>query len=276
MDRVLMTGAAGRVGRVVRRYLRGRFAVLRLSDIAGIGKVEAGEEYVACDLRDFAAVRELMSGMDAVVHLGASLSENDWTEIRDNNIDATWNVYEAARLAGTRRIVFASSNHAIGMYERGTALDLDVPLRPDSLYGLSKAFGENLARYYWDKYGIESASLRIGTHRSEPVDERSLSTWLSDDDLGQLVLRCLTVAHLGCTPIYGVSDNDRSWWDNGKARHVGYRPKDNAEVFAETILAREPAIDTRDPAVRFQGGIRSAEGYVGPEGGPLAGGKLRK
>lgn len=270
MHRVLMTGAAGRVGQALRRQLKGRFPILRLSDRVEIGRAEAGEEAVTCDLRDFAAVSRLMTGVDAVVHLGASLSVDDWPEIRDNNIDATWNVYEAARRAGTSRIVFASSNHAIGMYERGAVLDLDAALRPDSLYGISKAFGENLSRYYWDKYGIESACLRIGTHRSEPIDERSLSTWLSDDDLGQLVFRCLTVAHLGWTPIYGVSANDRAWWDNGKAAYVGYRPKDNAEAFAEAILARESAIDTRDPAVRFQGGIRSAQDYVGPEGGPLA------
>ena len=270
MNRVLLTGAAGKVGTVLRGYLRNRFSSLILTDIAVVGDVADGEEFQQCDLRDLDAVVTLMAGVDAVIHLGASLSVNDWTEIRDNNIDATWNVYEAARLAGTARIVFASSNHAIGMHERGKGLDLDAPLRPDSLYGLAKAFGENLARYYWDKYGIESACLRIGSHQGEPTNERALCTWLSDDDLGQLVLRCLTVPFLGWTPIYGVSDNDRTWWDNSKAGYVGYRPKDNAETFAEAVMAAAPPVDPQDPAFRYQGGVRSAQDYVGPEGGPLS------
>ena len=270
MNRVLLTGAAGKVGTVLRGYLRNRFSSLILTDIAVVGDVADGEEFQQCDLRDLDAVVTLMAGVDAVIHLGASLSVNDWTEIRDNNIDATWNVYEAARLAGTARIVFASSNHAIGMHERGKVLDLDAPLRPDSLYGLAKAFGENLARYYWDKYGIESACLRIGSHQGEPTNERALCTWLSDDDLGQLVLRCLTVPFLGWTPIYGVSDNDRTWWDNSKAGYVGYRPKDNAETFAEAVMAAAPPVDPQDPAFRYQGGVRSAQDYVGPEGGPLS------
>ncbi len=270
MNRVLLTGAAGKVGTVLRGYLRNRFSSLILTDIAVVDDVADGEEFQQCDLRDLDAVVTLMAGVDAVIHLGASLSVNDWTEIRDNNIDATWNVYEAARLAGTARIVFASSNHAIGMHERGKVLDLDAPLRPDSLYGLAKAFGENLARYYWDKYGIESACLRIGSHQSEPTNERALCTWLSDDDLGQLVLRCLTVPFLGWTPIYGVSDNDRTWWDNSKAGYVGYRPKDNAETFAEAVMAAAPPVDPQDPAFRYQGGVRSAQDYVGPEGGPLS------
>jgi len=270
MSRILLTGAAGKVGTVLRKHLRDNFPSVHLIDISPVQGLVEGEEFQHCDLRDFDAVVPLMTGVDAVVHLGASLSVNDWTEIRDNNIDATWNVYEAARLAGTSRIVFASSNHAIGMHERGDVLDLDAPLRPDSLYGISKAFGENLARYYWDKYGIESACLRIGSHQSEPTNERALCTWLSDDDLGQLVIRCLTVPHLGWTPVYGVSDNDRRWWDNGKAGYIGYRPQDNAERFADSIMANAAPADHRDPAFRFQGGVRSAQDYVGPEGGPLA------
>lgn len=154
------------------------------------------------------------------------------------------------------------------MHPRETRLDLDAPLRPDSFYGISKTLGENLSRYYFDKFGIESACIRIGSALPRPNDERALSTWLSEPDMIHLFMRCLEVPILGWTPVYGVSDNDRNWWDNGKAGYLGYRPKDNAEDFAAEILSSKPAPDPADPAVHYQGGVRSAHGYVPDDEGP--------
>ncbi|TCR64630.1 NAD(P)-dependent oxidoreductase [Bosea sp. BK604] len=259
---ILLTGAAGALGRRLRPALRQGFAQLRLSDIAPVEEAEENEEIVPCDLRDAEAVERLVSGMDAIVHFGGSLSRNDWGSVMEVNIAGTYNLYEAARRQGVLRVVYASSNHVIGMYPRSEQIDLDAPLRPDSLYGVSKCFGESLSRYYWDKYGIESACLRIGSALARPNDERSLATWLSYDDLDQLVLRCLTTPHLGWTALYGVSDNDRSWWDNGKAGYVGFRPHDNAEDFAAEVAGSASALDPADPALFFQGGARSSHDYV--------------
>lgn len=261
---VLLTGAAGRLGRVLRPHLASACTRVRISDIAAL-QPSGAEEAIPCDLRDAEAVRKLVDGMDAVVHLGGSLARNDWALARDVNIDGTFNIYESARLAGVRRIVYASSNHVIGMYPREDQLDLDAPCRPDSLYGVSKAFGEALSRYYWDKYGIESACLRIGSALAEPSDERSLATWQSYPDFAAMAMACLTTPFLGWTPIWGISDNDRRWWDNRQAAYVGYRPRDNAETFAAAVLARTPPLDPGDLAIRYQGGSRSADDYV-PEG----------
>ncbi|RDJ24278.1 NAD(P)-dependent oxidoreductase [Bosea caraganae] len=259
---VLLTGAAGALGRQLRPALRRAFKQVRLSDVAAVEPAGENEEVVPCDLRDAAAVEQLVSGMDAIVHFGGSLSRNDWGSVMEVNIAGTYNLYEAARRQNVLRVVYASSNHVIGMYPRSEQIDLDAPLRPDSLYGVSKCFGEALSRYYWDKYGIESACLRIGSALAKPNDERSLATWLSLEDLDQLVLRCLTTPHLGWTALYGVSDNDRSWWDNGKAGYVGFRPRDNAESFAVEVTGSASPLDPADPAVFFQGGARSSHDYV--------------
>ncbi len=259
MNRILMTGAAGRIGAVLRPALRGRYPVLRLSDIAELGEAEPGEEIVTCDLHDAKAVEAMMDGVDAVVHLGAVSGEDTFDRILAANIVGAYNVFEGARRQGASRIVFASSNHAIGFHERTERIGLDASYRPDTRYGVSKAFGEILARYYFDKFGLESASLRIGTSLERPRDERHLSTWISDPDLVRLVRRCLEARPLGCAVIYGVSNNTRCWWNNDRAAHIGYRPRDNAEDYAEEILAS--AADSNDTATRYQGGPFAAEDY---------------
>ena len=191
MQRVLITGAAGGIGSVLREGLRGAYPVLRLSDIAPLGEAQPGEELDAADIRDGAQVEAAMEGVDAVVHLGAVSVEDAWEPIHEMNFVGTYNVFEAARRQGVKRIVFASSNHAIGYYRRTQRIGPDVPLRPDSRYGLSKMFGEGLGRLYADKHGIGCVCLRIGSFQPEPQNVRHLSTWISYRDMVHLVRRCL-------------------------------------------------------------------------------------
>jgi uronate dehydrogenase len=258
--RLLLTGAAGGLGRVLRPRLRTRCTTLRVSDIADLGSAAAGEELQPARLEDKAAVMQLLDGVDAVVHLGGVSTEHSFEEILPANIVGTYHLYEAARVHGVRRIVFASSNHVIGFYRQDEVIDTAVPMRPDGYYGLSKAFGENLAQFYSDRYGIETVSLRIGSSFPEPKDRRMLATWLSYDDLERLVVASLTAPVVRHTVIYGMSDNNTTWWDNTAARHIGYRPQDSSEPFRAGAEARQPVLDTRDPATLFQGGAFVTKG----------------
>jgi len=181
-------------------------------------------------------------------------TEAPFEPILHANIVGVFNLYEAARKHGVKRIVFASSNHVTGFYRQDQTIDTRVPVRPDGYYGLSKAFGENLAQFYFDRYGIETVSLRIGSSFAEPKDRRMLATFLSFDDLERLVIASLSAPTVAHTVIYGVSDNDLTWWDNTPARHVGYRPLDSSETFRAAIEARQPSIDPTQPAAVHQGG----------------------
>lgn len=253
--RLLLTGAAGGLGKVLREKLKANCEVLRLSDINDLGTAAAGEEIAQVDLADAAAVNAMVDGVDAIVHLGGYSVEGPFKPILEANIIGLWNVYEAARLHGVRRIVFASSNHVTGFYRQGQTIDARDPVRPDGLYGISKAFGENVSRFYFDRYGIETACLRIGSSYPEPKDRRMLATWLSYDDLHRLITACLTTPVLDHTIIYGLSDNSVAWWDNRHARHVGYRPQDSSDAFRDAVYARTQAPDLSDPAVQYQGGV---------------------
>lgn len=254
LGRLLLTGAAGGLGRVLRARLRARCAFLRASDIAAMEPAVAGEEVVECALEDRAAVHELLRGVDAVVHLGGVSTEQPFDPILQANIVGTYNVYEAARRHGVKRIVFASSNHVTGFYRQDETIDATMPVRPDGYYGLSKAFGENLARFYFDRYGLETVSLRIGSSFPEPKDRRMLATWLSYDDLERLVVASLTAPVVGHSVVYGMSDNKLTWWDNTPARHVGFKPQDSSEPFRAAREAAQPTLDRSDPAVVYQGG----------------------
>jgi uronate dehydrogenase len=253
-DRLLLTGAAGGLGRELRPRLRALARVLRVSDIAAMAAAEAGEEVVVAGLEDAAAVDAAVAGCNAIVHLGGISVEGPFAPIVQANIVGSWNVYEAARRHGVRRIVFASSNHVTGFYRQDEVVSPLAAMRPDGHYGLSKAFGENLARFYFDRYGIESVCLRIGSSFPAPKDRRMLATFLSYDDLERLVVASLIAPVVGHTVVYGVSDNSRTWWDNTPARHLGFRPHDSSEPFRAAVEARQPAADPRDPAARFQGG----------------------
>jgi uronate dehydrogenase len=252
--RLLLTGAAGGLGRVLRPRLKAYCDVLRLSDLADLGTAAAGEELSQVPLQDRAAVHGLLDGVDAVVHLGGVSVEAAFDPILQANIVGTYNLDEAARKHGVTRVLFASSNHVTGFYRQDEVIDTHAPPRPDGLYGLSKAFGENLARFYFDRYGIETACLRIGSSFAEPKDRRMLATWMSFDDLERLVMSCLTAPLVGYSVVYGMSNNRTQWWDNTKAKHLGYVPQDSSEPFRAAVEARQAPLDYNDPAVLYQGG----------------------
>ncbi|MDE2395798.1 MAG: NAD(P)-dependent oxidoreductase [Burkholderiales bacterium] len=258
--RLLLTGAAGGLGRELRRRLAPHCRVLRLSDVAELGAAAANEELVPAALEDVAAVQALLEGVDAVVHLGGVSTEQPWAPILAANIVGAYHLYEAARVQGVRRIVFASSNHVTGFYRQDEVVSPRDPVRPDGLYGLSKAFGENLAQLYFDRWGIETVSLRIGSSFPEPKDRRMLATWLSYADLERLVLAALKAPVVGHSIVYGLSDNHGSWWDNTSARHLGYRPQDSSEPFRAEVEARQPRLDRDDPATIYQGGAFVRQG----------------
>ncbi|MEO8312309.1 MAG: NAD(P)-dependent oxidoreductase [Caldimonas sp.] len=253
-DRLLLTGAAGGLGRELRPRLRRLARALRLSDVAEMAPAGQGEEVMTAALQDGAAVDRIVAGSQAIVHLGGVSTEGPFAPILEANIVGVWNLYEAARRHRVKRIVFASSNHVTGFYRQDEVIAPSDPMRPDGNYGLSKAFGENVARFYFDRYGIESVCLRIGSSFPEPKDRRMLATWLSYDDLERLVVASLTAPVVGHTVVYGVSDNARTWWDNTSARHLGMRAQDSSESFRAAIEATRPMPDPNDAAGYLQGG----------------------
>jgi len=253
-NKLLMTGAAGGLGEALRERLKANCDVLRLSDRIAFGSAAKNEEIVLADLADANAVNTMVAGVDAIIHLGGVSVEGPFEPIMQANILGVYHLYEAARKHGVQRVVFASSNHVTGFYRQSETINADQPARPDGFYGVSKAFGEDLSRFYFDRYGIETACVRIGSSFAEPRDRRMLASWLSFDDLHRLITACLTTPVLGHSIIFGMSNNAVTWWDNSKARHVGYLPKDSSDVFKDAVFARTPAPDLNDPAVQFQGG----------------------
>ena len=237
--RLLLTGAAGNLGRVLRPRMKHYCDVLRLSDLAPMDPAGAGEEVVQAPLEDLAAMQSLLQDVDAVLHFGGVSIEKPFDVVLPANIVGAYNVYEAARQRGVKRIVFASSNHVIGFYSQGETITPQALPRPDSYYGLSKAFGENLAQFYFDRYGLETVSLRIGSCWPEPTDRRMLASWLSYDDLERLLVAALSAPVVGHSVIYGVSDNRSTWWDNSAARHIGYRPEDSSEPWRAQLAAAQ-------------------------------------
>lgn len=253
--RLLLTGAAGNLGRELRPRLKTYCETLRLSHRSDLGAAGPGEEIVTASLEDAGAMMGLLKDVDAVVHMGGVSTEQPWNAILAGNIVGAYNLYESARKNGVKRIVFASSNHVTGFYRQDEVISTRDPVRPDGLYGLSKAFGENLAQLYWDRYGLETVSLRIGSSFPAPKDRRMLATWMSFDDTERLVVAALTAPVVRHTVIYGMSDNSTTWWDNTHARHIGYRPRDSSDVFRDEVEARQPFVDQDDPAALHQGGV---------------------
>lgn len=260
LERLLLTGAAGGLGKVLREKL-GPFAeTLRLSDIGAMAPAQGShEEIVPCDLADKAAVDALVKGCDAIVHLGGVSVERPFEEILDANIRGIFHVYEAARRHGVKRVVFASSNHVVGFHQQTETLDATSLKRPDGYYGLSKSFGEDMAQFYFDRYGVETVSIRIGSSFPEPANRRMMSTWLSYDDLTDLVGKALFTPGVGHTIVYGVSANRDVWWDNHGAAALGYQPKDSSEPFRAKVEA-QPPVDPTDPNAIYQGGAFTAQG----------------
>lgn len=253
-EKLLLTGAAGGLGKVLRERLKANCSVLRLSDVQAFGDAGADEEIMLADLADAAAVDAMVQGVDAIVHMGGISVEGPFGPILQANLLGAYNLYEAARKHGVKRVVFASSNHVTGFYRQDQTITADHPARPDGLYGLSKAFGEDLARLYFDRFGIETACVRIGSSFPEPRDRRMLATWLSFDDLHRLITACLSTPVLGHSIIFGMSDNAVTWWDNSRARHIGYVPQDSSDIFRDAVYARTANPDLNDPAALHQGG----------------------
>lgn len=264
-NRLLLTGAAGGLGKVLRERLRPYANILRLSDIGEMAPAAGPhEEVVRCDLADKAAVHQLVEGVDAILHFGGVSVERPFEEILGANICGVFHVYEAARRHGVKRVVFASSNHVIGFYKQDQHLDANSLRRPDGYYGLSKSYGEDMASFYFDRYGIETVSIRIGSSFPEPANRRMMSTWLSYDDLTHLLERCLYAPNVGHTVVYGMSNNREVWWDNSQAAHLGFKPKDSSEMFRDKVEAQPmPAAD--DPARIYQGGAFVAAGPFGDD-----------
>ena len=261
MKRVLITGAGGGIGRSLRETLRGVYPILRLSDRVPLAPAREGEEVDRNELSDMAAVERMVAGVDGIVHLGGISGENEWPAILEGNIIGLYNIFEAARRGGVQRIVFATSNHAVGFYPRDQKIDHRVVPRPDSRYGVSKAFGEAIASLYSDKHGIGVLCTRIGNFGGKPVDKRRLSIWISPRDYTQLVRIGLEHPDIRYEIVYGVSNNRRSWYDNSNAERLGYRPQDDSERYAEAVLAAEPT--GADPiAERYQGGTFCAAEYT--------------
>jgi len=254
LSKIVLTGAAGRLGSYLREPLAALCDELVSTDIKEQpGTLYTGETYVQADLADFDAMNAVIEGAEMVVHMGAFVDEGPFEQLLGPNFVGSYNVWEAASRHGVRRVVYSSSIHAVGMYPKNEFIGTDVAHRPDTFYGLAKCFTEDLGRMYWEKRGLESVHMRI-LSCAQVNNARALGSWLSYDDLIQLVTRCIETPVTGFAIIYGVSNNDRAPVDNAKASFIGYRPKDNAEQFAEEVLAAEPPMDPQDPNHARHGG----------------------
>lgn len=260
MKKLVLTGAAGRLGSYLREPLTQLCDELVSSDLADdVGKLYSGETYQKADLANLDEIMPLLEGADMVVHFGAIGDEAPFDQILQSNIVGAYNVWEAAYQNKLKRVVYASSIHAVGMYPKTDFIGTDVAHRPDTFYGLAKCFAEDVGSLYWDKRGLESVCLRI-LSCAQVNNTRSLGSWLSYDDLIHLVQQSINTPTTGFSVVYGVSANDRAPVDNTKVSYLGYRPKDNAEQFAEKILAEAPPVDLTDPAQVLQGGPFAAIG----------------
>jgi uronate dehydrogenase len=255
MKTVLITGATGDVGTHLSRELAGKYK-LRLSDkrpLKAPRRLQSGQTFVRADVSKMADALRITRGVDAIVHLGGYSVEGPWAAILQANIVGCYNVFEAARRNGVKRMVFPTSNHAVGFYRRDRTIDHRVYPKPDSRYGVSKVFGEALGSLYADKYGMEVFMIRIGNVNPVPIDKRRLAIWVSPRDIAQLVSIGIEHPQVKFEIVYGVSGNKRSWYDNANAHRLGYRPQDDSEPYAEEVLEREKPGDPT--AELYQGGV---------------------
>lgn len=252
--KLLITGAAGRLGTELRRGLAPLADTLVLADRVPCEAVQPHEEVLVFDLADEAATLAATKGCDAIVHMGGAPLERPWEEILDSNIRGSYHIYEGARKHGAKRVIYASSVHAIGYHGITDGIDADAKPRPDSLYGVSKCFVESLSSLYWDKFGIESACIRIFSSFPEPADRRMLWSWLSFDDCIRLVSACLTAPHLGHTITTGMSDNTVKPVNMNNSGFLGYQPQDSAEPYRAAMEAKTDVADPNDPATHRIGG----------------------
>lgn len=221
---------------MLRRWLPRKNRELRYLDIVPVDEPGA----ITASVSDPAAIAAACEGVDAVVHLGGTPADADWNDLRDTNIHGTYCVFEAARQAGASRIVYASSNHAVGFQASSPELPDDLPVRPDTMYGVTKVFGEALGSLYHDRFGLDVVCLRIGTcYDVPPSDLRSLSTWLSPRDCARLVDAALTCPAPGFRTVWGISRNSRRTWSLDGGAAIDYHPEDDAEEFAADAVTRE-------------------------------------
>jgi uronate dehydrogenase len=261
MQTVLITGASGGIGTRLRSLLKGVYPHLRLSDLKTPSDLAADEEFVAADLADLAAVERVVDGVDGIVHLGGHSVEGPWETILSANIVGCYNLFEAARRKGVARIVFASSNHAVGFYPRARRIGIDHHVRPDSRYGVSKALGEA----YAFKHGLRVTCIRIGNFGDAPVDRRRLSIWIKPEDLVQLIRIGLEHPDIRHEVFFGASDNVRGWWDNAEAFRYGYRPQGRSEEFRDSALAADAKLPADRIGDWYEGGPYCSDEYDGDE-----------
>lgn len=265
MKRVLMTGAAGGIGTMLTPLLHDIYPELRLSDIRTPQALRPGDNFVAADLTKIEEVETICDGIEGILHFGGHSVEGTWDQIRTANVEGCYNLFEAARRRDVRRIVFASSNHAIGFYPRTTHIGTNVTPRPDSRYGVSKVFGEALGALYAEKHGIGVTSLRIGNVGLKPLDHRRLSIWLHPEDLLQLCRIGLEHPDVRNEVFYGASLNERTWWDNSNAYAFGYRPKHRAEDHREHAFAEQAKLAADPIGDFYQGGTFCSDEYSAGE-----------
>jgi uronate dehydrogenase len=256
--RILLTGAAGKLGRAMRPFLAPHAEVLRLVDCQALDALHPNEETFTLDLNDVPALHRAVEGCSAIVHLAGYPREADWDVLLPANIQGVINLWEAAHANGVDRIIHASSNHAVGFYPRQEILDERVPPRPDSRYGLAKVFMEGLAELYAHKHGLRAFGIRIGHCAPAPSDARMLSHWIHPEDLAALIKVGLE-ADYDCEIVYGASANSRSWWSNHRALALGYQPQHSADAFEAALQARTSG---QPIAEHFQGGSFAADGYT--------------
>jgi uronate dehydrogenase len=261
MKKILVTGAAGGIGTRLRTLLRGVYPAIRWSDLRDLPDRRNDEEFVPADLTDMAAVERAVAGCEGIVHLGGVSVERPWEEIHPANLVGCYHLFEAARRQGASRVVFASSNHAIGFYPRTRRIGVDHRVRPDGLYGVSKAYGEALGALYAYKHGLRVTSLRIGNFGDRPLDMRRLSIWLKPDDLVQLIRIALEHPDIRCEIFWGVSHSERGWWDNEAAFRFGYRPTGRAEEFREHAAAEQAKLPPDPVGDWYQGGQFCGMGF---------------
>jgi uronate dehydrogenase len=256
--RILITGAAGSLGSHLRKGVAHLAERVRLVDIRDVDRPTPQEEIVRCNLADrdaaFAATRDC----DAILHFAGHPREQSFDEIIADTLPAAYNVYEGARRGGCRRVIYASSIHAVGFYPVEAVPDTRMPHRPDTFYGLTKTFVEDLGSLYWDKFGLETVALRICSCFEQPRDRRMLWSWLSFADCVRLAEAALTAPRVGFSVIYGTSDNAERGVSNAHASHIGFRPRDSADGHAATVLARSERPDPSALATRVVGGSFAA------------------
>lgn len=255
LRKIVLTGARGALGTILRAPLSRLCHNLLSTDIREApDDLLPNETYTSADLAQMDQIAPLLEGADMVVHFGAIVDEKPFEELWGPNFVGAYNVWEAAHRHGLKRVVYASSIHAVGMHYTNAGIDTEAPHRPDTFYGLAKCFAEDLGRMYWEKRGLEAVCLRILSCTPAPQNTRALGTWLSHGDMIQLVERAIDTPTTGFAVIYGVSANTRAPVSNHRVPFLGYRPQDNAEYMAEALLAKAPPADPQDMALTRVGG----------------------